>query len=297
MNARLIVNPGAGGAEQARPLLERADERATGMLETVTTERAEDVERLAAEAIRAGFDRIIVAGGDGTMSRAVNGLAADFDACELAIVPTGTANDLARNFSLPEDPDEALRLAWTGRSMRIDLIRYVQGERPPRHFVNAATGGFSRADEETIPTQNHKGEWGSLAYLRSALDRIGHIPEFEMELHLDEDPPLRARGSALAVANGRYAGGLPLIPAADPNDHRLEIVAITAADLLTRLKLLGQFLLGHHLEAEAGLIHRRSNRLTVHAEPAMRFSTDGEPIGETPVRFEIIPEALRLVVP
>lgn len=299
MKARMILNPKAGAGDHGDWLIERGRALAGGELDVVRTNTAEEVGPLAAETARAGFDRLIVAGGDGTVSQAVNGLAADFEACQLAVVPSGTANDFARTMGLPGEPGAALEVALRGRSVRVDLVRCVLDDGPARYLINAATGGFSRAEgtEGEASDQAYKGMWGSLAYLRSAMERVGDIPEYEMELRFDDERPTRLRGPALIVANGRYAGGMSLVPSADPNSHWLEVVAVTAGDLQSRLELLGQFIVGRHLEAEEGLVHRRSGELAVAAQPRLHFSMDGEPIGRTPLRFQIVPEALRLVMP
>jgi len=66
---------------------------------------------------------LIVAGGDGTLSQAVNGLSTDFNACEFAVLPTGPANDSARTMQLPRDLDAAMHLAWHGNSRAIAPAR------------------------------------------------------------------------------------------------------------------------------------------------------------------------------
>ncbi len=102
---------------------------------------------------------------------------------------------------------------------------------------------------------------------------------------------------SIVIANGRFAGGgMPLAPQASPDDHRLDVLVVTAMDFLSRIRAASSYFMDSGSDVP-GLIFHRSEHVHVTAEPAMRFSSDGELTGSTPATFRVLPEALRVVVP
>ena len=142
MKIELVANAGSGGGTD-RSAVEDALRRHGA---TLTDEAPE---------------RVVVAGGDGTV-----GMAADRAhrlGVPLGVVPTGTANDFARAHGLPDDHEEALRLAATGTMTQGLELAYV-GDRP---FVNLASAGL--APEAARRAEPLKRVLGPLAYPLGAL--------------------------------------------------------------------------------------------------------------------------------
>src|SRR6266850_6600559 len=121
----VIVNPQSGGGATRRRwrALEPRVREALGALEIEHTRGARDAERLAREAVRAGVERVVVAGGDGTLAEVATGLlrAQLGHYAELAVLPMGTGCDFARTLGIPRDPDAALEVLRTGKARRIDV--------------------------------------------------------------------------------------------------------------------------------------------------------------------------------
>ncbi len=121
MQSRLIVNPAAGsdrGAELAG-LLKKRLQRAVRRVDLVTTAAEGDAKRAAREAARDHYDYIFVAGGDGTLNEAVNGVAAEPSALAdvtLGVVPLGTGNDFATALGIPDDLDQAIDALGRGQA-------------------------------------------------------------------------------------------------------------------------------------------------------------------------------------
>ncbi|HEY6073278.1 MAG TPA: acylglycerol kinase family protein, partial [Anaerolineales bacterium] len=128
MTAKVILNPYSNrwNSQTRWPQAEAALRDAGVDFELATSQRKGQVTELVVEAVRAGFSPIIVAGGDGTIGDAVNGLASAADADAqvlgpLGIMPLGSANDLVFSLGLPTDLAEAARVIARGNARNIDL--------------------------------------------------------------------------------------------------------------------------------------------------------------------------------
>jgi len=112
-------------------------------------------------------------GGDGSVSRLVNELGEQARHFELAIVPAGTGNDLARSLGVPlNDPHAAWDIALHGRVIEIDVGVLHGGS--PGHFVNGITAGFGSRQASTA-SADQKSYWGQLAYWLSAASQLGDM--------------------------------------------------------------------------------------------------------------------------
>jgi len=140
MKTSVILNPKAGSAGEAAGLEEVLRRRPGTSVHR--TETAGDAERLAREALAAGAELVVAAGGDGTLNEVVNGLSADFGRARLGLLPLGTGNDFARSIGVPNDLEAALAILNEGKEVRaIDVARADVGDRS-RCFLNRSAGGF-----------------------------------------------------------------------------------------------------------------------------------------------------------
>lgn len=292
MRICLILNPNAGSAEDADVITTAC----RGRCAVHMTAQPGDATRLARSAVEDGFTRIIAAGGDGTIFEVVNGVAPRFDAVEFAVLPMGTGNDLARTLSLPlRETNAALQLALTGDAFPIDVIRFtMNGDPEGRYFLNVATGGISEMIETRIDKER-KARWGSLAYFAAFAAEARRLPQYDVKLSRD-DHAIEARVFSLAVANGRrVAGGFPVAPQALLDDGEIEIVMAPVQPLTDAALAAAKLLLGQSEDAEE-IISIRDSAIHIESDPEMGFNADGEQVGRTPARFEVLPRALRTVV-
>jgi diacylglycerol kinase (ATP) len=295
MTACVIVNPNAGSVEEVE-VLERTVGSSRPGVELCVTRQEGDARRFAREALEAGAGLIVAAGGDGTLNEVVNGLAADFGSARLGLIPLGTGNDFARSINVPADLDAAIGILREGRVRTLDVARATFGD-GSRYFINMAAGGFSGLVSEKA--DEVKDRWGPLAYLRAAVGVLPELQGFDATFLIDgEDGRERLKLEAynVVVSNGRYvAAGIPVAPQSRLDDGRLDLMLVPTASLGEMAILLPQVLLGRHTESDR-LIFREVTRLEIASDPAMAFNVDGELIGETPVRFEVLPRALQVVV-
>jgi len=292
MKPCVILNPSAGSAGEVDELiaqLERLRPEAVRL-----TRRRGDAEKFAREAVRAKCAYIVTAGGDGTLNEVVNGVGQNGDKIHLGLIPLGTGNDFARSLQLPAKIEENIDILLSKKTRRIDLVR-VRSRRV-RYFVNVSAGGFSGEVDEKL-TPEVKRAWGPLAYLRSAAAALPRLQSYRTEIVLNEKEQLSLDLYNVVIGNGRFvAGGLPIAPEADPGDGLLDVILIPNHPTPKMALLAAEILLGKHLSDDA-VVFRRARRIAIRARPGMSFNVDGEAIGKAPAVFQILPRALRFVVP
>jgi len=299
----VVVNPASRGGATGRrwAQLEARLRDALGELDVQHTRGPRDAERVAREAARAGVERILVAGGDGTTSEVVSGLlAADLgDQVALGLLPLGTGGDLARTLALPRDLDGAVEAIRRGRTRRIDAgrIRYRgrDGRPSTAYFLNVASFGISGLVDDLV-TRTPRLFGGSVAFAIATLRAILRYRFTELRLRLDGEEIHHGPCVMGVAANGRYfGGGMQIAPNARPDDGALDVVTVgahTKLQLVTRFPSLYR---GRHLE-EPGVSSHRGKQLEADAEPGrVWLDVDGEPLGTLPASIEVLPGAVTLL--
>lgn len=288
----VILNPAAGSVKDVDAVTERI--RQLPEAEVCVTRKPGAAVRSTKAALRKGCTMVVAAGGDGTLNEVVNGLGENASAVVVGLIPLGTGNDFARTLELPTDLDAAIAVLRAGHSRAIDLVR-VTSDRV-RYFVNVSAGGFSGLVDEKL-TPEMKKTWGPLAYLRSAAAALPELRAYHTTLSLDKTESLTLSLYNVVIANGRYVGGgTQIAPEASIDDGLLDIILIPEESATDLALLAAQVALGNHLSSDA-IVFRRAARVTVRSQPGMWFNVDGELVGNEPAVFEVLPRALRFIVP
>jgi diacylglycerol kinase family enzyme len=252
--------------------------------------RIEDVERAAA----AGADRLVLAGGDGSIAPAA--AAAGEAGLPLALIPAGTANDFAHRLGLPLELSAACRLAVRGTSLRslelgwMEPLEGAAGDRRP--FVNVASAGLPAPAAERASTW--KRPLGPLGYAAGAV--AAGLTARPVISHVTCDGRLLHHGRAwqlTVAASGAFGAGAE-VAEADPADGRLEVVAIASGPRP------GLVALAWRLRRGEVTGHRRARHAScavaeVRVPPGTPFNVDGELVRFGPARFEARAGAFRLV--
>jgi diacylglycerol kinase (ATP) len=240
----------------------------------------------------------VAVGGDGTVNEVVNGMA-ETGGVELAVIPRGTGVDFVRTFGIPTDLERAVRVALGGRVRPIDLGRAAyrtwEGEGEQRYFANIASAGMSGAIAKRV-NESHTGFAARASYLWATLAVFSGWQSSEVRVSVDDE--LRGgRMFDVIVANCRYfAGGMLILPDASPDDGALDVLLIgdvTKRDLLLTMPKIYRGTHLPHPKAEA----LRGAAVAIEADERLPVELDGEQPGTTPVRFEVVPQALPLRVP
>lgn len=290
LKAAILLNPTASRADGGREVARRlADRLGAPYLEAG---EPTDPRRLAREAVDLGIRRLVVAGGDGTLNLVVNGLGAAMDRVELAVLPLGTGNDLARSLDVPLDPERAARLAEEGRAVPMDVGR-ISG-RVERYFLNAVVGGIGGIISRDLTTER-KRRWGGLSYGIQALGELRRLRRYDVRVRLEGGEEREGDSYCVIGANGRrVGGGIPVAPGAWLDDGELDVLVFPASSALDTGRLLLAALRGTH-QADPEVWSRRARAGSISSSPGMWFDVDGEVVGSDPLHFEVLPRALRVV--
>ena len=289
----IIVNPIAGSLVNRDGLLKQLRRLKPRKLRL--TQRPGEAETYARDAIRAGCDYVIAAGGDGTLNEVINGIATPdhVPGICVGIVPLGTANDFARSIGLPASVEDNIDILRARQTDPIDLVR-VTSDRT-RYFVNVSAGGFSGLVDEKL-TPEIKSTWGPLAYLRSAAAALPELHAYQTSIVFDDVERLMIELYNVIIANGQFvAGGLPIARQADLRDGLLDVVLVPKRPPAKMVLLAAEMLLGNHLSSNA-VIFRRAKKISVRSQPGMWFNVDGELVGNEPAIFQIVPRGLEFVI-
>lgn len=301
----LILNPrsrnGATG-RRAESLVARL-RAALGPLEVECTRGPRDAERIAREAVRAGCDRLVVAGGDGTLSEVATGLlgAGLGGYATIGVLPLGTGGDFLRTLGVPRNLDAAIACLREGKPRPLDAGRasFVDAAGRPAvaHFVNVASLGLSAHVVERV-NRGRRALGGRLAFFAGALGAILRHRPAPVSLLLDGAPIHDGPLVLATAANGRYFGsGMHVAPDARNDDGLFDVVAVAALGRARLVRRLPRIYRGAHLRDPAVNLHRGR---VLEAEPRgapVPIELDGEPLGFLPARFEALPGALSLVGP
>jgi YegS/Rv2252/BmrU family lipid kinase len=255
------------------------------------SERPGHLRELAAAAA-ADHDLLVVVGGDGTLNEVVNGIAGT--EAELAILPAGTGQDFGRTHRIPTKFDDAVRVAVTGTSVAVDLgrVTFAAGE---RYFANVGSVGMSGAVAKRANAMS-KALGGRITFYYALAREFLTWRNTEVTVSFDGGER-RGRMHDVIVANGQWhAGGMRLAPGAVANDGLFDVVLVgdvTKLDFVTTSPKL--YSGGHVNHPRIDVV--RASAVTVRAEEPLPVELDGEPVGTTDARFEIVPRALRVRVP
>jgi len=293
--ATLISNPKTGryGSRRLRPIPELASRLESLGVEVdlqVTGGPGEATE-IAARAARNGSPDVIVAGGDGTINEAIQGLAGT--RARLAIIPRGTANVLARELGLPLDDEQAIAVAAEGKSRKIYLgVAIDEKTEQRRHFVLMAGIGLDASVVRRVQPSLKK-RIGKGAFWVSGLSHLATWNPRPFTLEINGD---RYVATFAAIGKGaKYGGDLAITPGARLDEPEFEVCIIETTSRLRYLHLLSYAM-------REGITRNKPEvkfvkAVSVRAYGDSHVQVDGELIGNLPMRFEIAPHSLEVIVP
>jgi YegS/Rv2252/BmrU family lipid kinase len=299
----VIVNPNAGNGKGKKDWNKiSALLKKEGLSFTVEfTKSKGHAINLALEAIASDFRKIITVGGDGTLNEVVNGVFTNkiCPATEivLALIPVGTGNDWGRMFGIPLDYEKAVEIIGEHKTLLHDigLLSYYNGnEKKNRYFINIAGLGFESVVVRKTNIQKDKGYGGKLIYFYNLLTSLMAYKNTPAEIIIDGETS-HADIFSLNVGNGRYCGGgMRQTPRAVPYDGLLDVTIIKGMgkfEIIRNLKILYDGRILQHRKIDG----YKCKSVKVSSEIPMYAEADGESLGQTPVEFSIIPDALNIV--
>lgn len=297
--AILISNPKTGryASRRLRPIEETLSQlRSLGVdAELKLTTRPHEATEIAARAARngssdvTGSSVVIVAGGDGTINEAIQGLAGT--KARLAIIPRGTANVLARQLGLPLDEQQAAVVVARGKSQRIHLGLAID-ETTKRYFALMAGIGLDASIVRHVRPRLKK-RIGKGAFWISGLSHLASWSPHPFTLEID-GREYAATFAAIGKAP-RYGGDLAITPGARLDQPEFEVCMIDTLSRFRYLRLLSYALREGMPRDNPSVRFVKTTRVVARGDAPVQI--DGELIGSLPMRFEIAPESLEVMVP
>ncbi|MEG0919081.1 MAG: YegS/Rv2252/BmrU family lipid kinase [Anaerovoracaceae bacterium] len=233
------------------------------------------------------YRQIIVAGGDGTINICVNAMIKNNIDLPIAIFPTGTANDFAYYFNLPNDIESMVDIAMGDHHTYADV-----GVCNDRYFVNvAALGNLVDVSQKTDPTL--KNTLGVFSYYLKGATEVVNLKPLPVKL-TTQDCIYEENMFFMVVLNGISAGGFKkLSPESEVNDGMLDVVLFRKMPILEFAPLLFQILQGVHTENKHVLTFKASE-LLIESPVDISTDVDGEHGEKLPIKLSVLPKRLKI---
>lgn len=293
----VIFNPAARG-NKARHFRRYLDEM-SGRAAFKATAAPGDARRLAAEAVRDGFDVIAAAGGDGTVNEVLNGIgdAKGFARTRFGVLPLGTVNVFAREMRIPLKLEFAWEILRRGQEKLLDLpqVEFFQnGGSRKQFFIQLAGAGLDARAIELV-SWSQKQRIGPLAYVVAGLKALRESrPKIDARAHAGQSNST-ITGQLVLIGNGKFYGGpFNIFPQAELNDGLLDVCVFPRTDFGTLARCGPDLLLRLRLP-ESRVRRFRAASFELADDTAAAFQLDGEGIGHLPAKFSIGPEKLRVI--
>jgi len=304
VKTKLIVNPtaGLGKVKKLFPMVQRKLEEEGITYDLTLSQYPGQAKILTQQAKEAGYRRIIVCGGDGTVSEVINTLIKTD--IVLGIIPLGIGNDFARNLGIKEEIDFACHTLKRGKIKEIDVIKIGNN----KYYGTVGGIGF---DAEVVSFVNR---WKRFVprifiypfYIGVILMEIVVSRSQKVRINYDDNTFSGQILMACFGNTGSYARVIKITPFASVNDGLLDICIVKkVAKLRIVVLFLRSFIKALPFRLPEVKIYQQIPRVEVHqarkvyveSDTPLPFHGDAEIISRTPLSLEVVPQALKVVVP
>lgn len=286
----VIVNPKAGNGRglQDWPVISNLMYRSGLRFTCLFTEHKYHAMELAVKAINDGYRNIVAVGGDGTVHEVVNGIFIQKEVpatdISLAVIPAGTGNGWIRMHGISRTYSEAVKSLVHKRTVLQDVARVSYYETKvlhTRYMANVAGLGYDAAVNLKYNRLKDEGKYGKWLYLRSAFNIFAKYSPVKFRI----------------VADGKeFYNGMVFSGALEIGKHE-GLIDLSIIRKVSKLRIFSNFkrLCTGELYSAPEVMHTQCRRIEVGSFPESLVQTDGEAVGTTPVVFELVPRALKVV--
>ncbi len=281
----IIINPASGKPQPVLHTLSRVFRAHSMEWNAQITYKFGDARRFAEQAVADGHDLIACFGGDGTVMETVSGVIGS--STTVAILPGGTGNSVARIMGIPLSLEEAVELICRRPNTRSVSLGHVHRQ----YFILRAHTGITK---EQSASREHKDKSHIMAYVNSTVRFVGKTEPVRFDITYDGK---KAQVTALSCIVNNLAGWgeiAPVLSRPDPGNGVFDVLFVSKD-----LHVVGEFA-SYAIDLKNPTVkahHISAKEITIHAEPPQPVWMDGEYLGETPVTFCAIPNAVNLLVP
>jgi diacylglycerol kinase (ATP) len=291
----LLTNPASGHGNAPRAT-QRAvlqfQRRGVDVVAIVGTDAAH-ARRLIDEAVTGGTDALVIVGGDGIISMALQALARSDT--PLGIIPAGTGNDHAREYGLPtSDPEAAADIVCDGWVDTVDLGHIRGDDGTQKWFGTVMAAGF----DSLVSDRTNRMRWphGRMRYNLAMVAELSKLRLLPFRLVLDGEREIVADLTLAAFGNTKsYGGGMRITPGADHSDGLLDITMVTSGSRTRLVRLFPTVFKGTHIHLDE-VRTERARTVTVESTGINAYA-DGEYAMPLPVEVSAVSGALKILVP
>lgn len=300
-----IVNPAAGNGRGLAdwPFISKLL-RDNGIIpDYAFTEHRYHATELAVTAVTQGYRKIIAIGGDGTLHETVNGIFIQKEApatdITIGVIGTGSSNEWIRMYGMPGKYPEAVRAIAEGYSIRQDVGKvsfHKANYRQSRYMVNTAGVGLDAFVVKKCARLQREKRRSKYHYKCTVFNAILRYRSTGMKMWVDDVMVINNFVYSATVGIGRYSGyGMQHVPRAIADDGLFDVTVIRRISKLRVIRRIRSLYNGHIYDLEQAS-HHRGRIIRIESAPEIRLEVDGEPLGNTPVEFEIMDRAINLIV-
>ena len=303
---KVIVSSRSGGGKARHDWPEIANLLKAKSIEFIAsiTDHAYHAIELAREAVLSGFRKLLVVGGDGAVHEVLNGLysQSEVSPSEVAVglIPVGSGNDWSRLHRIPADYGRAVDLIAEAdvrtRLQDVACVHTLMDGKPYcRYMMNIGGLGFDSDVCRRFDIAKEHGHAGDRQYLKSLLSGFLAYRPLRFRVVVDGEEFYYGTAFSVALGIGQYCGGgMRQTPDAVPDDG---LINVTVVGKLSKWKFLSKVpsLFKGDIYRHKEVRHTTGRRVEISAAPYSYMEVDGEPVGITPVRIEVIPAGVQVV--
>ncbi len=303
----VVVNPKAGSGKCSKdwPEINRLLQKHFIFDYHFTEYRGHAIE-LISKAIEFGFYKFISVGGDGTLNEVVNGIFKSNNPLKnevlLGVITVGTGNDWGRTHNMPQSYADMVKVIDKRKIFLHDVgkAKYRHaGEKESRYFLNIAGMGFDALVAKKVNKLKENGHGGIMVYMASLISGLFQFKTTKIKVSSAGNVLYDDHTFLVAIGICRYnGGGMKLLPDALPDDGLLDMTIIKKVPKLKVLANIKNVFDGSFVKLKE-VKRFRASSFTIESEPphSLHLETDGESLGLSPLDFDVLPRALKVIVP
>ena len=296
--AKFIINPSSGRQNFLKNIEGMIGklimDQIVNHVDVFYTEKQDDAKNEAMSMKKGEYDFVVAIGGDGTLNEVVNGVALGKNETPIAVISAGTVNDFANYLSLPQGIDEFCDLIRDFNIKEVDLGR-IDGT----YFMNVLAGGLLSDVGYKVPKEL-KAIFGKMAYYVECAKDIPKNLFHSIPISVKtEEFSKECECLLFIVANSQSVGGFRnAAPLASVSDGLLDVLILNKVEVAQLSNLLLKIVQGDHINhPNVEYFQTKKIDIDILDDSKVVVDYDGECFGELPVTIEVVPKAVKIIVP